>query len=219
MNLRDRIGIDARVASQARRRYPHGQRRRRCGLSTCSSTPAPMLSARSMTRGRGCARGLRAARVHLGLHTASAVNVAETRPMSAMRSSAISKPMSIPPRLGADGSSCMPGSTSPPTTRGDGGRARPVGGVGHAEQKGALLLLENLNKEPEAAEVHYLAHTVEEWRYYFDLSDPLRSGCRSPSITRIWCRRGSAALSTLSTSAGSTRCGSPIAGATATRCT
>ena len=28
-------------------------------------------------------------------------------------------------------------------------------------------LLENLNKEPDDAEVHYLAHTVEEWRYYF----------------------------------------------------
>ena len=38
----------------------------------------------------------------------------------------------------------------------------------YAERKGALLLLENLNKEPEQAEVHYLAHTVEEWRYYFD---------------------------------------------------
>ena len=25
-----------------------------------------------------------------------------------------------------------------------------------------------MNKEPEQAEVHYLAHTVEEWRYYFD---------------------------------------------------
>jgi sugar phosphate isomerase/epimerase len=25
-----------------------------------------------------------------------------------------------------------------------------------------------LNKEPAAAEVHYLAHTVEEWRYYFE---------------------------------------------------
>ena len=40
--------------------------------------------------------------------------------------------------------------------------------VSHAERHGALVLLENLNKEPEQAEVHYLAHTVEEWRYYFD---------------------------------------------------
>ena len=40
--------------------------------------------------------------------------------------------------------------------------------VGHAERHRALVLLENLNKEPDEAEVHYLAHTVEEWRYYFD---------------------------------------------------
>ena len=38
----------------------------------------------------------------------------------------------------------------------------------HAERHGVVVLLENLNKEPEQAEVHYLAHTIEEWRYYFD---------------------------------------------------
>jgi sugar phosphate isomerase/epimerase len=30
------------------------------------------------------------------------------------------------------------------------------------------VLLENLNKEPAEAEIHYLAHTIGEWRYYFD---------------------------------------------------
>jgi sugar phosphate isomerase/epimerase len=29
-------------------------------------------------------------------------------------------------------------------------------------------VLENLNKEPADAEVHYLAHTTEEWRFYFE---------------------------------------------------
>ena len=48
------------------------------------------------------------------------------------------------------------------------GRERLKRVAGYAEQRGALVLLENLNKEPEAAEVHYLAHTVEEWRFYFD---------------------------------------------------
>ena len=28
--------------------------------------------------------------------------------------------------------------------------------------------VETLTKEPDEAEIHYLAHTVEEWRYYFD---------------------------------------------------
>ncbi len=48
------------------------------------------------------------------------------------------------------------------------GRERLKRVAAHAERKGALILLENLNKEPDEAEVHYLAHTLEEWRYYFD---------------------------------------------------
>ena len=40
--------------------------------------------------------------------------------------------------------------------------------VDYAEKKNALILLENLNKEPTNAEVHYLAHTIEEWRFYFE---------------------------------------------------
>ncbi|MSQ08277.1 MAG: sugar phosphate isomerase/epimerase [Dehalococcoidia bacterium] len=40
--------------------------------------------------------------------------------------------------------------------------------TGYAEKHGPRLLLENLNKEPEHAEVHYMAHTVEECRPYFD---------------------------------------------------
>jgi len=38
----------------------------------------------------------------------------------------------------------------------------------YAERAGARLLLENLNAEPERAEVHYLGHTVEECRPYFE---------------------------------------------------
>jgi sugar phosphate isomerase/epimerase len=37
-----------------------------------------------------------------------------------------------------------------------------------AERAGQRLPLENLNREPQDAEVHYLAHTVEECRPYFD---------------------------------------------------
>jgi len=48
------------------------------------------------------------------------------------------------------------------------GRERLSRIVAYAERKGALILLENLNKEPQEAEIHYLAHTVAEWRYYFE---------------------------------------------------
>jgi sugar phosphate isomerase/epimerase len=43
--------------------------------------------------------------------------------------------------------------------------------VGYAEAHRVLLLLENLNWEPEHAEVHYLAHNVEECQYYFEAID------------------------------------------------
>jgi sugar phosphate isomerase/epimerase len=52
------------------------------------------------------------------------------------------------------------------------GRERLQRVVAHAEKKQALVLLENLNKEPEDAEVHYLAHTIEEWQYYWDIQSP-----------------------------------------------
>ena len=50
----------------------------------------------------------------------------------------------------------------------DAGLQRLRRAVGYAETKNTRLLLENLNKEPPDAEVHYLAHTVEEWRWYYE---------------------------------------------------
>ena len=52
------------------------------------------------------------------------------------------------------------------------GRARLQDIVTYAEKKGALILLENLNKEPDTAEVHYLAHTIGDWQYYWDIKSP-----------------------------------------------
>ena len=46
----------------------------------------------------------------------------------------------------------------------------------YAERAGVTLFLENLNFEPDDAEIHYLAHTVEECRYYFDAISSERFG-------------------------------------------
>ena len=40
--------------------------------------------------------------------------------------------------------------------------------VDRAERKGLTVFFENHNKEPEHAEMHYLPHTVEETRWFFD---------------------------------------------------
>jgi len=109
--------------------------------------------------------------VTLGLHTASAVNVAEYAPYVGDAVEAyLNAYVDAAVRLGAKWIVMHAGFhfTSDKAQRMQAGRSRLKHVVAHAENKGALVLLENLNKEPDDAEIHYLAHTVEEWRYYFD---------------------------------------------------
>ena len=112
--------------------------------------------------------------VTIGLHTSSAVNVAEYAPYVADAVDAYLKAyVDASVRLGAKWIVVHAGFhfTSDKAQRMQAGRERLQRVIAHAENKGALILLENLNKEPDDAEVHYLAHTVEEWRYYFDHID------------------------------------------------
>ncbi len=122
-------------------------------------------------RAAGIRRACEHHAVHLGLHTASAVNVAEYAPhVGAAVDDYLKAYVEIAPRLGAEWIVMHAGFhfTSDKEMRMKAGLDRLQRVVAHAETHGALVLLENLNKEPEQAEVHYLAHTVEEWRYYFD---------------------------------------------------
>ena len=109
--------------------------------------------------------------VTLGLHTASAVNVAEYAPFVGDAVEAYLKAYAdAAVRLGAKWIVMHAGFhfTSDKAQRMQAGLERLKRVLAHAENRGALILLENLNKEPDDAEVHYLAHTVEEWRYYFN---------------------------------------------------
>jgi sugar phosphate isomerase/epimerase len=109
--------------------------------------------------------------IHLGLHTSSAVNVAEYAPYVGDAIDAYLRAyVDAAVRLGAEWIVMHAGFhfTSDREQRIEAGLARLQRITDYAERAGALILLENLNKEPEAAEVHYLAHTVEEWRLYFD---------------------------------------------------
>jgi sugar phosphate isomerase/epimerase len=112
--------------------------------------------------------------VSLGLHTASAVNVAEYAPYVCDAVEAYLKAyVDAAVRLGAKWIVMHAGFhfTSDKAQSMQAARDRLKRVVAHAENKGALILLENLNKEPNDAEVHYLAYSVEEWRYYFDAID------------------------------------------------
>lgn len=112
--------------------------------------------------------------IRLGLHTLSAVNVAEYSPFLADAVDAYMKAyIDTAPRLGARSIVVHAGYhfTADVRMRMEAGLDRLKRMVAYAETKGALLLLENLNKEPADAEVHYLAHTIEEWRYYYEAID------------------------------------------------
>jgi sugar phosphate isomerase/epimerase len=120
-------------------------------------------------------RQLEEHRLKLGLHTNSAVNVAEYSPrVSDAATDYLKSYVDIFPRLGASWMVVHAGYhfTKDKALRMKAGRERLARVVAHAEKKKALVLLENLNKEPEDAEVHYLAHTVEEWQYYWDIQSP-----------------------------------------------
>jgi sugar phosphate isomerase/epimerase len=109
--------------------------------------------------------------IRLGLHTASAVNVAEYAPyVGDAVEQYLNAYVDAAVRLGAGWIVMHAGFhfTSDREQRMQAGRERLRRVVDYAERKGALILLENLNKEPVEAEVHYLAHTVEEWRFYFE---------------------------------------------------
>jgi sugar phosphate isomerase/epimerase len=112
--------------------------------------------------------------IHLGLHTASAVNVAEVSPfVSDAVDTYLQANIDVAQRLGCEWLVVHAGYhfSSDVEARKAAGLERLQRAVAYAESVGARLLLENLNFEPDDAEIHYLAHTVEECRYYFEAID------------------------------------------------
>ena len=113
--------------------------------------------------------------IELGLHTSSAVNVAEYSPHVADAvTDYLKRYVDLVVQLGASWTEMHAGYhfTKDKEMRMAAGKARLQHIVSYAEKKKALVLLENLNKEPDNAEVHYLAHTIEEWQYYWDIKSP-----------------------------------------------
>jgi sugar phosphate isomerase/epimerase len=109
--------------------------------------------------------------IRLGLHTSSAVNVAELAPLVGDAVDAYLKAyVDAASLLGAGWIIVHAGYHfgSDIIRRMEAGLNRLRRVIDYAEIKGARLLLDNLNKEPTDAEVRYLAHTIEEWRWYYE---------------------------------------------------
>lgn len=171
MNLRDRIGIDIsrrlKLEDGIAWAAQHGVRYIDIQLDTAANAFTSFDDQR--------AAGVRAAcekhGIHLGLHTLSAVNVAEYSPYVGDAVEQYLKGyIDVYPKLGAEWMVVHAGYHfgKDKKMRMEAGFERLQRIVAYAEKKKVLVLLENLNKEPADAEVHYLAHTVEEWRYYYE---------------------------------------------------
>jgi sugar phosphate isomerase/epimerase len=174
MNLRDRIGIDLgrklpledgiAWAGSNDVRYVDAQIDIHPNALE-SFDDARCLAVRETCREHG---------VHLGLHTLSAVNTAEVSPF--LRDAAdryLQAYMDLAVKLNAEWIVVHAGYhfTSDKTLRMQASLERLARAAEYAEKTGTKLLLENLNREPERAEVHYLASDIEECRYFFDNID------------------------------------------------
>ncbi len=171
MNLLDRIGVDIsrrmKLEEGIEWAAQHGVRYIDIQLDTAANA----FTSFDDKRAAGVRAALEKHGIHLGLHTLSAVNVAEYSPFVGDAVEQYLKGyVDVYPKLGAEWMVVHAGYHfgKDKEMRMEAGLERLQRVVAYAEKNNVLVLLENLNKEPADAEVHYLAHTVEEWRYYYE---------------------------------------------------
>jgi len=171
VNLRERIGVDVGRKLPLEDAVAWAGANQVRTIDVQLDTGANALGTIDDARAAGLRAACERCGVRLGLHTASAVNVAEYAPyVGAAVDEYLRAYVDAAARLGAGWIVMHAGFhfTSDRDQRMRAGLERLQRIVAYAEQRGALVLLENLNKEPATAEVHYLAHTIEEWRFYFE---------------------------------------------------
>lgn len=174
MTIKDRIGVDIGVKKSVEAgitwALENGVRYVDFRLETAPDSFAAFTPARcEAIRDHADASG-----VTIGLHTLSAVNIAEFSPHLAEGADQYLRTyIDIAKAIDAAWVEVHAGYhfTSDVEPRKAASRERLKRAVGYAEAQGVVLLLENMNWEPEHAEVHYLGHNLEECRYYFDAID------------------------------------------------
>jgi len=109
--------------------------------------------------------------IHLGIHTLSAVNVSDFSPyMSDAVDAYLGANIDLGKRLGVERVIVHGGlhQSSEMDLRKKASVEHLKRAVQRAESAGVTLLLENLNRNPETAELHYFGHSIEELHMYFD---------------------------------------------------
>jgi sugar phosphate isomerase/epimerase len=172
-NLLDRIGVDinqklaleSAVGWAVEHKVPY--------IDLCLDQ-TPELLQKDSPRLKKARAKLEKAEIRLGLHTLSAVNIAETSPFVAEAADEyLEAYIDAARRLGAGWIVVHGGYHfgSDKRARMEAAVARIARAAKIAEKKKVKLLLENLNPEPDESEVHYLANDLEECRYYFERLD------------------------------------------------
>src|SRR5579859_2653444 len=117
--------------------------------------------------------------IHLGIHTLSAVNVSDFSPfMSEAVDDYLRANIELGARLGVERVIVHAGlhQSSEMELRKRASLEHLTRAVRHAESVGVTLLLENLNREPDDAELHYMGWSVEELQTYFNAIQSERFG-------------------------------------------
>ena len=172
-NLFDRIGVDINQKLPLERGIAWAIEHKVPYIDLCLDQ-TPDLLEKSSPRLANARKHLEANGIQLGLHTLSAVNIAETSPFVTSAADAyLAAYLDAAKKLGAGwvvvhGGYHFGGDKR---ARMDAAVARIGRAAKAAEKKKVKLLLENLNPEPEQAEVHYLCNDLEECRYYFERLD------------------------------------------------
>jgi sugar phosphate isomerase/epimerase len=171
MTLKGRIGIDlgGKMRLEEGLAWAAGHEFRYVDI--CLDTPPNEIGTFDAARVEGVRDLLERHAIHLGLHTLSAVNVAETSPF--LRDAVdeyLKAYVDLSRRLGAEWIVVHAGYhfTADFEQRKGAALERLRRISDHAERAGTRLLLENMNPEPKDAEVRYLGHDVAECRYFFD---------------------------------------------------
>ncbi len=108
--------------------------------------------------------------IHLGIHTLSAVNISDFSPyMSEAVDAYLAANIDLGKRLGVQRVIVHAGlhQSSELDLRKKASLEHLQRATAYAEKQNVQLLLENLNFEPDNAEVHYMGHSIEELNYYF----------------------------------------------------
>jgi sugar phosphate isomerase/epimerase len=178
MSLRDRIGFDA-GANRLEDALNWAAQNAFHYLDFNADTGANRLDRWPDDRIRAVRQSCDRHRIHIGLHTLSAVNVAEFSPfVSVAVDEYLRANVDLAKRLGCEWMIVHAGYhfSGDTEARKEASLERLKHITAYAEKADVRLLLENLNKEPEHAEIHYMAHNVEECRAYFGAIQPPHFG-------------------------------------------